>query len=265
VIHELNHFGIVVRDLQKSLAFYQDVLGARIVFRGFIESTGTDIVYLQIHGGLVELLARGKPLPGESFGVTHMAFLSDDLDADFASLVDAGYEPLVQPKVAGSGNGRVAFIADANGARIELIDRELDVRTEPVEHEYIRSFDHYSLIANDLEGAEDFYVDRLGMKLLTERYVEKTGLTLKYLHYGYDVLEIWHKEAPSSAPVFAHIALRVDDVDATLEAFAAQGVETHPETTMLSGTGVGRIGIIHDPDGVKIELLDRPDLRESTR
>jgi hypothetical protein len=28
-----------------------------------------------------------------------------------------------------------------------------------------------------------------------------------------------------------------------------------------AGTGLGRIGIIRDPDGVRIELVDRPDLR----
>ena len=32
-------------------------------------------------------------------------------------------------------------------------------------------------------------------------------------------------------------------------------------TPKPAGTGIGRIGIIRDPDGVKIELLDRPDLR----
>jgi len=70
VLTEFNHYGIVIRDLRKSLAFYQDILGAKIVFQGLIPSTRTDVVYLQIAGGLIELLHRAEPAPDEVFGVT---------------------------------------------------------------------------------------------------------------------------------------------------------------------------------------------------
>src|SRR5690606_19013595 len=45
LIYELNHFGIVVRDLEKSLAFYQDLLGAKVVYKGFIPPSKTDVIY----------------------------------------------------------------------------------------------------------------------------------------------------------------------------------------------------------------------------
>lgn len=261
MIYELNHFGIVVRSLQKSLAFYQDVLGAKIVFQTIIPSTQTEAIYLQIHGGMIELLHPAKPSPDETFGITHIAFLSDSLDADFEALVEAGNEPLVKPKVAGSGVGRLAFLNDPNGARVELLERDLKVRVEPIDHPIVKAFDHYSVLANDLDGAEDFYVKSLGMKQLTEAYIEKTELTMKYLHYDYDVLELLHQPTPSTNPIFGHIALRVDNVDDALKSFATQGVSAEPGTPKPAGTGIGRIGIIRDPDGVKIELLDRADLR----
>ena len=142
MIYELNHFGIVVRDLEKSLAFYQDLLGAKVVYKGFIPPTKTDVVYLLISGGMIELLYRPEPAPNETFGITHIAFMSDNLDADYERLTSLGYKGLVAPKVAGSGVGRLAFLSDPNGARIELIQRDLEMRAEPATHDVIRSFDH---------------------------------------------------------------------------------------------------------------------------
>ena len=55
MINELNHVGIVVRDLDASLAFYQRAFGAVIVFQRIIPASQTDVVYLQMAGGMVEL------------------------------------------------------------------------------------------------------------------------------------------------------------------------------------------------------------------
>jgi catechol 2,3-dioxygenase-like lactoylglutathione lyase family enzyme len=261
MINEINHLGIVTRDLEKSLRFYQDVLGAEVVFKNVIASTQTDVIYLQISGGLIELLFPANPTEEEVFGATHIAFISDDLDNDYKKLTDAGHESLVAPRVAGSGVGRLAFIRDPNGARVELIQRD-DLRVALIEHSIVKAFDHYSLIANDEEAALKFYKDGLGLSTLTTLTVPATQLNMSYLHYGYDVLELLHWPTPSTDPIFAHIALRVDDVDEALAAFAAQGVEAEPGTPRVAGSGLGKVGIIRDPDGVLIELLDRPDLRE---
>jgi len=262
MIYELNHFGIVIRDLGKSLEFYENVLGAKKVFEGFIKDSGTDVVYLQIAGGLIELLHRRDAAEEEVFGITHIAFLSNDLDADYQKLIEAGYEGLVAPKIAGTGVGRLAFLSDPNGARVELLERDVKMRIDPVDHPVIKSFDHYSLIANDQDGALAFYRDFLGMKELTTLSVAASDLTINYLNYDYDVLELLHRPTPSKDPLFGHIALRVDNVDEALAAFAVQNVPAEAGTPKAAGTGMGRIGVIHDPDGVKIELVDRADLRD---
>jgi catechol 2,3-dioxygenase-like lactoylglutathione lyase family enzyme len=263
VIYELNHFGIVIRNLDKSLAFYEGLLGAKVVYRGFIPSTETDVIYLLITGGMIELLHRKNPPPTETFGITHIAFMSDALEADYDRLIAAGYEGKVKPKAAGSGVGRLAFLNDPNGARVELIQRDVAMRDHPVEHPIIRSFDHYSVIANNLEAALKFYRDDLGMKILKKMAVPATKLDITYLNYDYDVLELLHRPTPDTTnPIFGHFALRVDSVDEALKAFAAEGVPAEPGSPKPAGTGIGRIGIIRDPDGVKIELVDRADLRD---
>jgi catechol 2,3-dioxygenase-like lactoylglutathione lyase family enzyme len=261
MIYELNHAGIVIQDLEKSLRFYQDVLGAKIVAQNFIPSNQTDVTYIQIAGGMIELLHRRQPAAGEVFGITHLGFMTDDLDPDYRALVESGCEGVVAPKVAGTGIGRLAFLLDPNGARVELLQREVDFRTAPVQHEIIKSFDHYSVRANNLAAAKDFYGRRLGMTPLKQMFVQQSQLSILYFNFKYDVVELLHRPTPDTGDIFGHIALRVDDVDRALERFAAQGVAAEPGTPKPAGTGIGRIGIIRDPDGVRVELVDRPDLR----
>lgn len=265
MIYEFNHYGIVVRDLQKSLDFYQGLLGARVVYEGYIPPSKTEVRYLLIAGGLIELLAPAEPAPDTQFGITHLAFMSNDLDADYARLTGLGYSGFVAPKTAGSGVGRLAFLGDPNGARIELIQRDVAMRDNPPEHDVIRSFDHYSLLANDLEGALKLYRDVMGMKVLKQMTVphETSPLTMVYLHWDYDVLELLHRPTPDpQAALYGHYALRVDDVDAALRYFNERGVPAVQGFPKTAGTGIGRIGMILDPDGVRIELVDRADLRD---
>ena len=42
----------------------------------------------------------------------------------------------------------------------------MKVRKQPIEHPIVKSFDHYSLLANDLDGALNFYQSLMGMKTL---------------------------------------------------------------------------------------------------
>ncbi|MGA2925144.1 MAG: VOC family protein [Solirubrobacteraceae bacterium] len=56
---------------------------------------------------------------------------------------------------------------------------------------------------------------------------------------------------------YNHIALEVEDLDATLKSLAAAGIE--PEKAPYSPGGraeVGRICFVLDPDGYRIELID---------
>jgi catechol 2,3-dioxygenase-like lactoylglutathione lyase family enzyme len=263
MIYEFNHYGIVIKNLEASLRFYQGVLGGKIVYRGLIATSQTDVVYLLIAGGLVELLCRKSPSASEAFGVTHLAFLSDSLNADYARLTGAGYKGLSEPKVAGTGVGRLAFVSDPNGARVELIERDVEMRAEPYHHAHIKAFDHYSLTAQDLDAAMIFYQKMLGMKTLKSSNEPGVGPNRVYLHYDYDVLELRAQPTPrGTGSIYDHLALRVDDVDATLTAFAAEGV-TAEGRPRAGATGSGRVAVIRDPDGVTIELTDRPDLRDA--
>jgi lactoylglutathione lyase len=55
---------------------------------------------------------------------------------------------------------------------------------------------------------------------------------------------------------YGHIALAVDDLDSTLERLAAQGIEPErPPYTVRAGGS--RLCFVQDPDGYRIELIER--------
>jgi lactoylglutathione lyase len=55
---------------------------------------------------------------------------------------------------------------------------------------------------------------------------------------------------------YNHIAVTVDDMDATLERLAAEGIEPErPPYTVREGGS--RLGFVRDPDGYRIELIEK--------
>jgi catechol 2,3-dioxygenase-like lactoylglutathione lyase family enzyme len=251
VFTELNHFGIVVRDLDASLGFYEDLFGARVVFRKKIPSSDTDVVYLQIAGSLIELLHPAAPAADEQFGITHIAFLTDSLDDDFARLTALGYEGLLAPRTAGTGVGRLAFVRGPDGARVEILERDVRMRQPLVDHPIVTSFDHYGLTTRDREAALEFYAGQLGLTPLPPA-PGTPAADRDRLHYDVDVLEIAAGDAASDEPVFSHIGLRVSDAEAASRELEARGF--HPERLTARAASADPAVAVRDPDGVRIVL-----------
>ena len=55
---------------------------------------------------------------------------------------------------------------------------------------------------------------------------------------------------------YGHVALTVDDLDGTLEQLAAQGIEPERPPYQVREGG-SRICFVRDPDGYRIELIER--------
>jgi lactoylglutathione lyase len=56
---------------------------------------------------------------------------------------------------------------------------------------------------------------------------------------------------------YGHIAIGVDDLDGTLDRLKEQGIEPEREPYTVSEGG-SRLCFVRDPDGYRIELIDRP-------
>jgi lactoylglutathione lyase len=122
------HVAFRVRDIEASIRWYGEMFGAREAFRANKEDGSPQLVYVEFAPGqFVELFPGGKqPLeppavPGEAIRYEHYCVLVDDLDATLAHLASHGVTPASPPRTGRAGQ-RLAFIADPDGNRIELME-----------------------------------------------------------------------------------------------------------------------------------------------
>ena len=261
MIYELNHVGVFCQDIEKSINFYKENFGAEVVFDYTVPDPSIRIVYVQIAHGMLELVGLGEHAP--KFGYEHLAFMSDSIDEDFQRLIEAGYAPIEEPRIAYSKNGKICFLADPNGVKVELIERESSFRIPTIEEGDILEFDHISLAANDLEESEQFYSQHISMDSLSRKHVEVYDVTFSHFHKGMENLELMHLgNAKIEGEPILHIALRVDDVNAMTEKLKSRGVEFDPGYPKAAAFGGGLTAKFSGPSGEKIELVDRKALQE---
>jgi len=125
-------------------------------------------------------------------------------------------------------------------------------------------FLHTMIRVKDLDKSLDFYTRHLGMKVLRQNDYPDGRFTLAFVGYGdesaHTVIELthnWDQEKPYDlGSGFGHLALGVPDIYATCKALEEEGVKIpRPPGPMKHGTTV--IAFIEDPDGYKIELIER--------
>jgi lactoylglutathione lyase len=124
---------------------------------------------------------------------------------------------------------------------------------------------HTMLRVGDLQRSIDFYTGVLGMTLLrtTDRPDQK--YTLAFVGYGknpeHTELELTYNygiERYEIGTAYGHIAIAVDDAYRTCEAVKARGGNVTREAGPVKG-GNTVIAFVQDPDGYKIELIQRPE------
>lgn len=123
---------------------------------------------------------------------------------------------------------------------------------------------HTMIRVFDLDKSIDFYTNKLGMKLLRKKDYPTGEFTLAFVGYGDEtsnaVIELTHnwgqKEPYQLGTAFGHLAIGVPDIYGTCEKLAQAGVKIpRPPGPMKHGGSV--IAFVEDPDGYKIELIQR--------
>ena len=142
----VDHVGVTVTDVDRSLAFWRDLLGLEVMGRGTVEwehldrlvaLPDTKIEWCELAlpgGGKVELSRYHRPVgapvaPGEENepGRSHLSLLVDDL-AEMLAFLRAHEvrartpEPVDIPRGAYAG-GKAAYVFDPDGVELELIER----------------------------------------------------------------------------------------------------------------------------------------------
>ncbi len=120
----------------------------------------------------------------------------------------------------------------------------------------------------DPEKSTDFYVGKLGMKKVGE--MDLGSATNHFFAMEEDasepMLELTHNhdrtEPYDKGEGYAHVAFTVDDLEGTVAGLKEQGVRVTLEPKTLTADGHDyRIAFIEDPDGYKVELVQRGTMK----
>lgn len=122
---------------------------------------------------------------------------------------------------------------------------------------------HTMIRVVDLDKSLDFYTNIFGMKLMSRKDYPDGRFTLAFVGYGSDatdtVLELthnWDTKSYELGNAFGHIAIAVPDAYKACDDITAKGGKVvRPAGPMKFGGGV--IAFVEDPDGYKIELIQR--------
>jgi methylmalonyl-CoA epimerase len=128
MIKKVHHVGVVVRDIDRAMAFWRDTLGLHLHRMQTIEEQGVKAALLTLGDSEIELLepvvtdngvARYLEKRGE--GLHHVCFQVDDVEASLRELQERGTEMIDQQTRIGIA-GRICFLHPnaLDGALVEL-------------------------------------------------------------------------------------------------------------------------------------------------
>lgn len=147
MLNEVMHIGVTVSDMDKSIAFYRDVLGLN--FEGEIRMEGKEtdllfgrknctarVAYLNgsdhVMAPPVELIqfvgSDTQRIPSDLFrtSISEICFKVDDIDTVYEHLVKCGVECLSEPQffdftASGFGKSKAIYFRDPDGVILELM------------------------------------------------------------------------------------------------------------------------------------------------
>ena len=122
---------------------------------------------------------------------------------------------------------------------------------------------HTMLRVGDLQKSIDFYTQAMGMQLLRKTHRPEQNYDLAFVGYGsnpdHAEIELTYNYGVSSyelGTAFGHIAIGVPDVVATCAQIENAGGKITRAPGPVKG-GATMIAFVQDPDGYKIELIER--------
>ena len=125
----------------------------------------------------------------------------------------------------------------------------------------LESIHHIAIICSDYEASKTFYVDKLGLEILSETYrKDRESYKLDLSLNGRYVIELFSFPDPPErltrpeAAGLRHLAFTVADLDQTVKELKQKGIIAEPVRTD-PGTGK-RYTFFSDPDGLPLELYE---------
>jgi lactoylglutathione lyase len=121
----VGQYCIYVSDLERSVRFYEDIIGLKVQSRTEIPDVHEVVLAADDGGGRLQLAERyngGQPID-HGFALWKIYMNVDDCAATHQKAVDAGYTSTMAPERLERWPVIVAFILDPDGYSIELLQR----------------------------------------------------------------------------------------------------------------------------------------------
>ena len=123
---KLLHTMIRVKDIKKSLEFYEKLIGLKLVSEKRLDDC--TLYFLSDEHGEVEIeLTYNDKTPTDGYdlgtGFGHLAFAVDSMDELTQKLNDLGYKYLYEPYQLSAVGSTISFVKDPDGYEIEFIQK----------------------------------------------------------------------------------------------------------------------------------------------
>jgi methylmalonyl-CoA/ethylmalonyl-CoA epimerase len=117
MFRKIEHLGIAVESIEKSLAIYESLLGKSCYKTEIVESEFVKTAFIHVGESKIELLEATHPdspiakfLVKKGQGFHHVAFDVDDIEAEISRLEKEGFELIHQSAKKGADNKMIAFL-----------------------------------------------------------------------------------------------------------------------------------------------------------
>ncbi len=260
------HIALFVHDIEKSRAYYRDLLGYNEVFKLDNTDGSLSLTFVKINERqYIELFPEKTP------GTDRLNHISIEVDDAEAMRVYLGSKGVKVPAKVGKGRVKNSNfnVTDPDGHTLEIVQYEPDGWTK---RDVGKALDgpristrmaHLGIIVGKLEPAMKFYGEVLGFKEIWRG--SKDGKVLNWVNMkvpeGDDYIEFMlYDQMPSltSLGTLHHICLEVHDIEksvADLEKRPARKNYTRP-MEIKTGTNRKRQMNLYDPDGTRSELME---------
>lgn len=121
---------------------------------------------------------------------------------------------------------------------------------------------HVAIICSDYQKSKDFYVNILGLKIISENYrEERKSYKLNLLIGKGEEIELFSFPNPPKRPSYPearglrHLAFEVDDIEIIVKELNSKEIDTEPiRKDEITGK---RFTFFNDPDNLPIELYEK--------
>ena len=130
-LHDIDHVGIAVRDLDAAIAWYKQMFGAEVHHRERIESDGVDEALIKVADSYIQLLTPytdtsplAKYMEKNGEGIHHVGYRVADCEKVLEHIKAEGARVVDEHPRTGSRGTTVAFLhpKTAFGSLIELVE-----------------------------------------------------------------------------------------------------------------------------------------------